>query len=124
MRGATSGSPRVNSTNYSGPARAAIAALGGRVPLDGSCPAALAGLFVQLGGLGVEFRSHQPQSLGTGEIEAASRDTEAVVGLATQELRGQHDLHDEEAEKGGRVWPVVLNAGIGCWFRELVRLCG
>ena len=32
--------------------------------------------------------------------------------------------NDEEAEKGGRVWPVVLNAGIGCWFRELVRLCG
>ena len=71
-----------------------IGLLGGSVPLDGVGPAGLPGLLVHLGGLGVELCRHQPQSLGTGEIEAASRDAEAVFGLATQELRGQHDLHD------------------------------
>jgi len=54
---------------------------------------------LEFGSLGREFGGHQPQSLGTGKVEAAPGYAEAVFGLATQELRGQH---------GGRAFPVVL----------------
>ena len=66
--------------------------LGGTVLLDAARPAVLAFVLVYLGGLGVELGSHKAQTLGAGEIEAASRDAEAVFGLATQELGGQHQL--------------------------------
>src|SRR6476646_10562345 len=67
-----------------------IVVLGGRVPLDGARPAVPALVLVHFGGLGVELGRHQAQTLGAGEVEAASRDAEAVFGLATQELGGQH----------------------------------
>ena len=71
-----------------------IVVLGGRVPLDDARPAVLPLVLVHFGGLGVDLDGHQAQTFCAGEIEAASRDAEAVFGLATQELRGQHDLHD------------------------------
>jgi hypothetical protein len=64
----------------------------GRVPLDDARPPVLAFVLVHLGGLGVELGGHQAQTLGAREIEAASRDAEAVFGLATEELGGQHQL--------------------------------
>src|SRR4051812_11630575 len=51
----------------------------------------IAAVFFDLVGLGVEFGCHQPQPLGTGQVEATPSDAEAVLGLATQELGCEHE---------------------------------
>src|SRR5437868_13081441 len=66
--------------------------LGGRVPLQDARPAVLPLVLVHFGGLGVELRGHQAQTLSACKIEAASRDVQAVFGLAAQKLWGHHQL--------------------------------
>jgi hypothetical protein len=94
----------------------AIAALGGRVPLQDARPVVLPLFLVHLRGLGVEFPGHETQTLGAREVETGSRDAETIFGLATQELGSQHDrLY--ALFVGGWFGPMILNAVPGCWFR-------
>ena len=53
-------------------------------------PPVLPVFLFQFGGLGLEFGGHQAQTLGARQIEAASRDAEAVFSLVTQELGSEH----------------------------------
>jgi len=60
-------------------------------------------VLIDLGGFGVELGGHQSQTFGACEIEAASGDAEAILGLATQELRGQHQSVVSFSSGGGSV---------------------
>ena len=104
--------------------------LRGRIARRRSCDAlwALPARLLDFSGLGVEFGGHQAQPFGARQVEAASRDAEAVFGLATQELRGQHDGFVQVSFLGLR-WIRVSAYGAkcggpGCWFRCLERASG
>jgi hypothetical protein len=102
-----------------GGCESATAFLGRSLPLHAARPPIRLVTLFHLGGLGIEFGRHQAQALCAREIETRSRNTEAVFGLVTQELRGQRHLgcYFDIARLGALCvppgWLIVLNAMIG-----------
>ena len=83
------GQPRQNCIHRGGLSAIGLRS-GSPVPGKAVWRAVLA-LLRQLGGLLVELGRHQAQPFGARQIETGAGDSETVFGLATQELRGQHD---------------------------------
>jgi len=54
---------------------------------------------IELGGLFVQFCGHQAQSLRAGQVEAASRDAEAVFGLTAQKFRSERGHERQEKSR-------------------------
>ena len=73
-------------------------------------------LLVDLGGLGAELGGHQAQALGAREVEATSRNSETVFGLAAQILGSQHNSVIFVLRRAGLALKII-NAMSGDWFR-------
>src|SRR5437868_7020852 len=64
-------------------------AVGRAVPLDHFAGNGLVLILFNLVGLGPQLGGHDSQALGGGEIEALTRDTDAIVRLSSEEFGGR-----------------------------------